>query len=166
MTNFTRKVEVAANCAIVLVAILLGVVIIRDRFIAPKQVSTISPGAKIPITDVDWSAHGETLVLALQKGCHFCLESAPFYRRLAGEVAQHGKVRLLAVLPGELTESKAYLESLGVPVTEMRRLPLSAIPVRGTPTLILVDHKGVVQRVWAGQLPPEKEAEVLAAVLT
>jgi hypothetical protein len=166
MTNITKKVEVVANCSIVLVAILLAVVLVKGYFIAPKQVNTISPGAKIPIANVDWSAQGETLVLALQKGCHFCAESAPFYRRLAGEAAQHGKVRLLAVLPGELTESKAYLESLGVPVTEMRRVPLSAIPVRGTPTLILVDHNGVVKRVWIGQLPPEQQAEVLAAVLT
>jgi hypothetical protein len=166
MTNLTKKVEVVANCSIVLVAILLTVVLVRGYFITPKQVTTISPGAKISIANVDWSGQGETLVLALQKGCHFCAESAPFYRQLVGQAALRGKVRMLAVLPGELTESKAYLESLGIPVTEVRRVPLNTIPVRGTPTLILVDHQGVVKHVWVGQLPPERQSEVLAALLT
>lgn len=39
-----------------------------------------------------------------------------------------------------------------------------ALPVRGTPTLLLVDSEGAVEAAWTGLLSPEREAEVLAAV--
>jgi hypothetical protein len=36
--------------------------------------------------------------------------------------------------------------------------------VSGTPTVLFVDQQAKVTDVWRGKLPPEKEAEVLAAV--
>jgi hypothetical protein len=164
MKNSGKKIETAANCAIVVVSLLLAVVLFKNHFLPQHRTQSpaISPGDKVSLSQVDWEAHGQTLVLALQKGCHFCTESAPFYKRLVREAAKHGRTHLVAVLPNSADESQSYLAQLGVSIPEIRQAWLSG--VTGTPTLILVDHKGVVLRVWREELPPEKEQEVLEAI--
>ena len=165
MKGLERKIQVASNCAIVLVAILLGVVLVKNHLVPHKAPALISPGMKISLAGVDWAANGKTLVLALQKDCKFCSASAPFYQRLIHDAREHGKVHLLAVLPSNDVESRDYLGRIGVSISEIRQAELSAIYVQGTPTLILVDRHGIVQRVWIGQLPSQREREVTNAVL-
>jgi hypothetical protein len=113
------------------------------------------------VSGVDWSQSGTTLVLALQKGCHFCTESAGFYQRLAQQASGQKGLRLVAVFPQSLEEAKTYLDSLKVPIGDIKQSSLAGIGVNGTPTLILVDQQGVVQESWVGRLPPERESEVL-----
>ena len=93
--------------------------------------------------------------------CRFCTESAEFYKKLAQERAKHDDVRIIAVLPQDVSAGQAYLNKLGVSVDEVRQSPLDAVGVKGTPTLILFDDKGVVTASWVGKLPPDKENEVL-----
>ena len=93
--------------------------------------------------------------------CRFCTESAEFYKKLAQERAKHDDVRIIAVLPQDVSAGQAYLNKLGVSVDEVRQSPLDSVGVKGTPTLILFDDKGVVTASWVGKLPPDKENEVL-----
>lgn len=145
-------------------AILLGVVLIKTQLLPHQSPLSISPGMRISLGGVNWSANEKTLVLALQEDCHFCSESAPFYRRLVQESVAHGSVHLLAVLPNQDSESRNYLSRLGVAIPDIRQAQLSSIHVQGTPTLILVGNTGAVERVWIGQLPSDQEQEVIKAV--
>lgn len=158
--SLTRKLEVTANVAIVVVAAVLCAVLVKTYLFAPtpqpQQQSLV--GARVPVPEVDWRGNGRTLLLVLQKGCRFCAESAPFYQRLARE---SGQVRLVAVLPQQVEESREYLRELDVPVAEVRQAPFKDLGIRGTPTLLLVNGEGVVTGSWFGKLPPDKEAEVL-----
>lgn len=54
------------------------------------------------------------------------------------------EVRLVAVLPQEVAESRRYLLNLKVPIDEVRQSGLHALGVQATPTLILVNSKGEV----------------------
>ena len=119
--------------------------------------------ASLGIPDVDWRRSKQTLVLVLREGCHFCSDSAEFYRQLAMESRQT-KTKLVTVLPGSIEDSRKYLNDLKVPINEIRQSPLSKVNVRGTPTLLLVNEKGVVTKSWVGQLPRDRESEVLDAI--
>ena len=160
--TLTRKIELAANVAIIVVAVVLCAVLVKTYLLAPKpeaqpqQQSLV--GARVSVPEVDWGGNGRTLLLVLQKGCRFCAESAPFYQRLAREA---GQVRLVAVLPQQAEESREYLRELNVPVGEVRQAPFKDLGIRGTPTLLLVNGEGVVTGSWFGKLSPEKEEEVL-----
>jgi hypothetical protein len=44
---------------------------------------------------------------------------------------------------------------------DFAQAPLDHVEVSGTPTLILVDRLGVVQRSWVGKQPAQGEAEVI-----
>ncbi len=165
MNKLNQKIELVANVLIIIVAVLLiGVVVKKYVYspAAPAQAARVEPnvGAKVDLPDVDWSKQPKTLILALQKGCHFCSESAPFYKRL-NESLRDKNVQMVAVLPGAREESAAYLGEMGMTNIEVRQLPLNALRVSGTPTLILTNDKGEVVQFWVGKLPPEKEAEVL-----
>jgi len=119
--------------------------------------------SSLTIPDFDWRRSKQTLVLVLREGCHFCSDSAEFYRRLASETLQT-KTKLVTVLPGSIEDSRKYLNDLRVPIRDIRQSPLSKVNIRGTPTLLLVDRKGVITKSWVGQLSPDGETEVLDAL--
>ena len=162
-----KKLELLANVAIVVVALLLGVVLVRRYLLPGPQAepaaaeSRPQPGTKLSLADVDWSKSRRTLVMVLSKTCQFCTESAPFYRRVAQERAANKNLRLIAVLPQEVGQGREYLSSLGLPVDDIRQAPSPTLGVRGTPALILTDDAGSVLDSWVGKLPADKESEVL-----
>ena len=165
--NLSRRLEVAANVAIIVVAVLVCVVLVRTYLLGgsakPQQQQSPAPavGSKVSVSGVDWGKNGRTLVLVLQKSCHFCTESAPFYQRLVRDTAGREGLRLVAVLPQQVEEGKKYLDDLGVSIDEVRQASPNDLGVRGTPTILLVDGSSTVTDAWVGKLPPEKEDEVL-----
>src|SRR6516165_4111173 len=94
------KIETAANIIVILVAVVVGSVFLKDRFFStPSEPNEVKAGDKLTNLDGwDWSAHDQTLVLGLRKGCHFCEDSAPFYQRLAAQPQQGGST-IVAVFP-------------------------------------------------------------------
>ena len=166
MKNIARTVEVIANVAIICVAISLGVVLI-SRTIRSSRVTVSESGntarakdQKIQLPGVDWSRNQQTLVLAISSTCHFCTESAEFYRLISARA----RIHTVAVLPQGAEEARNYLTDLGVKVDEVLQVPLSSIDVSGTPTLMLISHDGTVIKTWIGKLPPVEEKEVLRSV--
>lgn len=165
MSNLYKRVELLTNIAIITVAVLLCVVLVKRYLLAPEapaEVGSLAAGEKIPLADVDWQKGRQTLLIVLSQECHYCAESVPFYQRLAKEARSRGDIQLVAVMPQSPDEGQKYLDELGVPIKEVKQAPLSAIKVRGTPALILVDGKGLVVDAWVGKLPSEQEAEVLS----
>ncbi len=167
MNKMFKGTELAANVAIIFVGILLGVVLVKNNLLqSPPAIAAppaaIAQGTKLSLPGVDWKANGRTLVLALSTACHFCTESAPFYQRIVREKPALQNIRLVAVFPQPVEESRKYLSDLGVAVDEVRQARLDSIGVAGTPTLIFADANGAVVASWRGKLPGDKETELLA----
>ena len=170
MKNLSNKLEVAANVAIILIACLIGAILIQRYFFTFSSTANLNRpqptvGAKVNLPDVgaaNVSApdQSKTLILALQKGCHFCSESASFYKRLLQDT--HGtNVKLIAAMPGNVEENVTYLKSLGLTEIEVKSSSLDDLDVSGTPTLILINNKGEIIGSWVGKLSQDKEAEVI-----
>jgi peroxiredoxin len=157
-----KKIETAANIAILLVACLVVVFFIRNyRAEKAGQPHAITVGTQFALKDIHWEAGRKNIVLALSTTCHYCSESAGFYRQLVKECQARG-VRTIAVLPQTVSEGQSYLSGNGFKVDEVRQSFLPDLEITVTPTLLLVDGQGKIERVWYGKLPPEKEKEVLA----
>jgi hypothetical protein len=103
------------------------------------------------------------LVLALSTTCHFCSESAEFYKKLVPEAIGHG-IPIVAVLPQPTAEGRSYLDGLGVNVRNVLQTPLAAVDAAGTPTLLVVDRSGKISNAWVGKLAPQQEGQVLASL--
>jgi thioredoxin-related protein len=168
LKNIVKKIEIAANISIILVSIVLAVALVKHFFFkAPtgndRPVRTyIQKGQKVALENMDWAKNGQTMLLVLQNGCHFCTESAPFYKTLVQDAAKRSDIHLVAVLPQPTDEGKKYLSELGVSIDDVRQAPLSVLAIEGTPTLILVNSAGLASEIWIGKLKPDKEAEVLS----
>jgi thioredoxin-related protein len=167
MSKIYQKVELIANILIISVALGVGGTLVQRYFFsssvsAPVQQARLQPvvGSKTEVPDVNWSQQPKTLVLVLQTGCHFCNDSAPFYKRII-QAVENKNVKLVAVFPTDVKESITHLNELGLTNMEVRQSPLSSLQVSGTPTLILTNDKGEITNYWVGRLPPDKEAEVL-----
>ena len=168
MNNLHKRTELLANIAILIVAILLSVVLVKRFFLDSNKpdnqarANQLAPGDRVPVEGIDWAKSGRTLLLVLQKGCRYCTESAPFYQRLIKETADRNDVKMIALFPQSVTEGKQYLDQIGVNLSDIRQVPPAQVKVSGTPTLILVDQSGVAVDVWRGKLPPDAEAQVLS----
>lgn len=175
-SKFGKALEMAANFSIIVVAILATTVLVKNYLLRsteriPREVKQTvernSPpkgptqGTVISLPGVSWQESKQTVVLALSDKCKFCSESAPFYQRLAQDLAQRSDVRLIALFPRDVDAGKQYLAQLGVSVAQVIQAPLDTLQVRGTPTLVIVDNNGAVMQSWVGKLNSERESEVL-----
>ena len=168
-TNRPNRLENLASLATILVSLLLSVVLIKVFLLPQPNPAASSPqqpragmSMKKSLPGVDWAKNQRTLVLAISTQCHFCTESAPFFQRIEKERAKD--LKMVAVLPQTVDEGRKYLEGEGVHVDDVKQATLNAIGVNGTPTLLLVDGKGMVAKVWEGKLQPDQEGGVLAVL--
>jgi hypothetical protein len=164
MNVWAKRIEIATNIAI-LCAFLLVAAVAAKKLWEPSPPETGGPsiGANVTLQGVDWSRSNQNLVLALSTGCHFCSESADFYRRLVPSAVRDG-TRVLAVLPQPISDGRSYLETLGITASEVVQSPLNAVDVSGTPTLLLVDGHGRIRKAWVGKLAPDQEQQVIASL--
>lgn len=169
MSNVSKKIEMAANIAIIVVALILGGILVKQYYFDDNRdvrgvnaELRIPAGTRIPLPDIDWADNKQTLLLFLSTDCRFCSESAPFYQRLVQATIGQRDIRLVAVLPQEVNRSREYLKELGLSIEEVKQASFKSIGVRATPTLTLVDSAGVVISAWIGRLAAGQESEVLS----
>ena len=176
-----KKLEVLANIAVVITSVVLCSVLIRKYVFSPtKQEASveavqsklpassvsrrqsIQAGTKISLPGIDWSKSTRTVVLALSTTCHFCSESAPFYQKLQQQ--KPNSVRLVAVFPQSVENSRNYLNKLGVSLSDVVQSSLASLGVSRTPTLLLIDSEGSVTDSWVGRLSDSDAAKVIAQI--
>jgi hypothetical protein len=158
-----RLIEIAANVAILVVAIIIVRNLVWSGWPPQQQLEAPQVGTNVSLPGIKWD-EGTTLVIALQKGCRYCEESSAFYRRLYNQ-RSGSKPRKLALLPGEKTETARYVSEQGVLVDDIVNTSLSDINVSLTPTLLLIDRSGKVRDVWVGKIEARREGEVAQRIL-
>jgi hypothetical protein len=130
----------------------------------PEASEAVPRGTALPVEVTRFINGLPSLLLVLSTTCQFCEASMPFYRELAAlNDVQAGRLRIVVISIQPPEQMRAHLDA--------RRLTPSAIvpaldtPLRleGTPTIILVDRKGVVDSSWKGQLHKTGERAVVQA---
>jgi hypothetical protein len=119
-------------------------------------------GSTIAISDEQFSAHEETLILALQDGCHYCSDSASFYQRLEHMAQDKSGLHLMIIMPRP--DAHDYINKLGLTIGDIKIMPFDGLNIGGTPTLILVDKNSVIRKAWIGKLPGHMEDDVLSTL--
>ena len=157
------KLEAIANVTVIVMALAVGYVVL-GRYVAayrtPRPVAVGDRLAEIPC--LDWSRHAHTLVLALNTGCHFCEQSAPFYQRLADAQEPGGNdLGIVAVFPNDAEMVRQFVTNDNLRMRSLAAVSLEKLHVNATPTLILVDNQGRVERSWIGFLSPAEELDLI-----
>jgi hypothetical protein len=167
------RLDTASNIATILLAC-VGVTMLVMRFTQPA--APARPGMPEPyktgeqlkgISTIDFTKASTTVVLYVRSTCHFCTESMPFYQKLKDAIdSRKTKVQMAVVSFEPLPVTRGYLQQHAIQLGEEEIFQLKEGETRlsGTPTILLVDQKGVVKSSMMGKLPPEKESQLLATL--
>jgi hypothetical protein len=159
-----RAASIALNALLIVTCGLTCADIVRS-FISRRAASHLinrgpAQGVQFALPGEDWAKERtETLVFGISTHCHFCTESAPFYKRLLTSVG--GGIGLVVIAPEPVEQTRLYLGQLGLDINDVRQIPIMQVGIQGTPTLVFVDRRGRVERAWTGSLSPDREQEVI-----
>ena len=156
-----NRLEAIANLALIVAALAIGIVLLT-RYVKSAAIPT-SPAAgdQLPNIDgVEWKAHRRTLVLALNTGCHACVESIPYYQRLMQPLLLGRDIGIVAVFPNQPDLVRQFVDEKKLPVASIGGVRLDRLGIDITPTIILVDSAGRVEKTWAGILRPREQADL------
>jgi thioredoxin-related protein len=161
-----KKTELLVNVGVIVLGAVVLFFLVKTYRATQSNSQTVqgpSVGDQLPaIAGIDWKSNDRTLILALRKGCHYCEESMPFYRRLAQMSQQKElKVNLVAVFPDNNADVADIVKTQGLSVETVPGVPLKSLKVPGTPTIILADSSGRVIQDWVGQLTDQQEKQLL-----
>jgi thiol-disulfide isomerase/thioredoxin len=163
---------IIVNAATIFILVGIGALCVKEAYPPASSVpetsrareSQIGVGKQLPqFAKYDWHSHKETLLLALRDGCHYCIDSAPFYRKLAELEGSDaiGNAHILAVFPDSHEVVSKLLESEQLKVESIPSVDFQVLGISGTPTAALVDQAGKVLAVWVGELNTNRQQTLL-----
>lgn len=163
-SSISKVIELTANTVTICVVV-VGLAVLAIAQLWPSHEGReLAVGEKLKVGALEWSTHKYNIVLALQTGCHFCSESAPFYRTLLKGISNNQDVQVIAVLPDSADESHRYLKEEGIEPHVVVQSDLKSLGIRGTPTVVVADSNGKIAGVWEGKLSPQKEEQVFRQI--
>lgn len=160
--------DVTTNIVVVVFAVVAIGVLLKNYFAPDVRTSVaLKTGTAFPeIPGVDYKQTPRTLILALNVDCRYCTRSVPFYNSLAEARQQNtGQVNIVAAFINKDDGLvKSYVDEKRLSVEAIAGVDLDKLGVHTTPTLIMVDSAGKVLDSWRGELQPDGEREVFAAL--
>jgi hypothetical protein len=163
MHKLREHLDLTATIVMILTSVVLVWHVVSDRAsVRSPPAAGYSQGDVFGAVDgLRFSETPATAILFVQSTCKFCSASMPFYRRLSA-LPRRAKFIVMGVETRD--QLQAYLSAQQLRVDDVVSVNAQNIKFRGTPTLLLVDNKGVVRDVWAGQLDNAREEAVLKKI--
>src|ERR1700735_3768774 len=129
-----KRLELLVNISVIVLgaAVLFFLVkTYRATRIAAESAQEPHIGDQLPaIPDVNWKGNDRTLVLALRKGCHYCEDSMPFYRKLAQLSEQKAlKANLVAVFPDAGRDVDQLVKDQHLSLRTVSGVPLGTLKI-------------------------------------
>lgn len=132
----------------------------RPRLKRPAYV----PGERLAgLGQVDFSKTEKTVVIFVTSYCPYCIDSMDFYRALTIENGRsRGMFQLIIVGPEPMDTLTTFVRRQRLEVDGVVSVARGQLKVWGTPTLIVTDRKGAVERVWVGEQGQAGQAAIVA----
>jgi hypothetical protein len=117
-------------------------------------------GSSFGLSGIDWDKQRKgTLVFGISTRCHFCTQSAPQFKQILASIKPG--IAVMALAPEPVEQVRQYLDNLGLVISDVRQASPAAVGIQYTPTLIFINRKGLVERVWRGALSSQREQEIV-----
>jgi len=166
--RLVKELSLAASVALTAALVVSALVVAWPRVthalgIKPKPpAAAYSAGDRVDVP-ADWyRSSPRTLVLFARASCGACEKAQPFLKDLATRVS--GKSAFVVAGGVETKEEDAaFARSLGAAESSIKTTP-SGARVRATPTLVLVDDRGIILEAWEGVGPEQKQAAIVKAI--
>jgi hypothetical protein len=166
----SARLDMATNVAVIAVCALIGAELVSRQGARIFQKSQAAARAVLHVGDtiapfpgLDLSRTERTLLIIVRTDCGYCTQSLPFYRRLLS-VSRSPDAQLAIVSAETQARLRTYLAGNDIRADLTLSVDARSLTVDVTPTLILVDRKGLVRRIWRGRLDEAGESEVVREV--
>jgi thioredoxin-related protein len=164
------KIALLSDVAVIVVAVLVAFVVVRNYSLTRSEPA---PQLRVgdALSEVDSLAPSaiqkKRLLLILKKGCSYCEESTPLYRDLA-QLERSGQtdVKMVALFEEPVDIARSLLKAEGINIEVIGGVSLGRLRIAVTPTLVLVDDRSRVIRVWEGLLSRKAEERLKAAIMS
>jgi hypothetical protein len=171
-TTFTRVLDLTVSLATVAAAAAILWVVLVGRGAssgwlgqgrAGRPPVGYVRGEKIDaLSGIDFRAARRTLLVVFTSHCQFCIQSVPYYRRLASMRDKQGaKVRVIAVGFEQDQGARSFPGEQAWQPDQLVIVPPSKLKVRGAPAILLVDANGTVVESWLGETSAETYEDIL-----
>lgn len=169
-----KKLDIAVGIAILVVAGLLCVTL-AQRFLRKSNdgmpsvavlEAPLQPGKMLNApTGYRWQDHPQTLVVALRYGCPHCERNMAFYQKLDKVLPADAEwVAPLTVFPDDASVAQDDLNQHHLHGPYLARVDFRKLHIFGTPTILLVDSQGTIEKSWIGELTEAQQDDVLHAI--
>jgi hypothetical protein len=163
-----KKFDLIINVVTLVAALAVCVVVVRQFHTesTPRRTPPIlyKPGDSVSaVFSVDFSKAPKTVIIVTQSNCPVCKASAGFYRSiLAQRDRLNANVRIVIAAPESDSEIDSYLRSENVRADAVVQIPRGrAAGIKVTPTIVVANDQGVVERTWVGWLKSSGEDGLL-----
>lgn len=162
------KLETATHVFLIALCCLAGGLLIEQRFFSSPDTATLPAedpvGRQVNLPGANWQAAPFSVLLQISSTCRFCAESMPFYKRLTdARQAPAAKAAVIVATADAVAVMRKFLTDRQVTVNKVLHSRLEQFG-SGTPTVYIVDSKGVVRRVFTGELDSAGQQELLSIV--
>jgi hypothetical protein len=125
---------------------------------AKRRIDGVAIAHALPVLDE------RNLVIAVSPDCHFCRQSAPFFRSVVSVGKGRAKLRVYFLFPVNTNDEVArlFLANLKTPGGAIVKADFEKLGIAGTPTVTLIDQGAHVVGHWVGLLDTKQQGEVLA----
>lgn len=162
---------IAANLLILITIVWIGIFFhsngistrqnLPDNY--PRRADPDFTGITLPSTVIDWSKGEKNLLFFLSSRCGFCIQSAPFYKRLTNEAKKSGSgLRTFALFNVEDEGADEYIRKFELNFDEIKTVDFKEFKISATPTILEVGSDGNVRKVWIGKLDSASEGQVIS----
>ena len=162
------KLEKASHISVIAVCCLAAGLLIENRFFPPGE--SAAPrlprlvGREVSLPGANWQSAPVSVLLEISSTCPYCNASMPFYRQLmAARQSASAKVPVIVASADAVGVMQKHLADQQVSVDKVLHSPPEAFDT-GTPTVFVVDNKGIVRRAFVGQLDSTREQQLLGIV--
>jgi hypothetical protein len=172
---FRRALDVSVSVATIAAATAIIWAVLADRgkdarwwpwqAREPRAPTGYVRGDKIGgLPGLDFRLSSRTILVVFSSRCHFCKESMPYLQRLVSVRDQRrARVRIVAVGFEPDQDARQFPEQQGWHPDQIVLVPPSAIKIRGTPTVLLVNANATVTHSWLGRTSGETYEEIVKA---
>jgi len=127
------------------------------------QVVRKDVGDSLTVPGASWKHSRMNLVIALRSDCPYCAASLPLYRKISDLARSSNKdVSVVAVSSESPATVKNFLSKAQVRLDGVYQSDLAPLGIPGTPTIVVVDHEGIIQQLFVGELPEARQKVLLA----
>ena len=167
MADVRRSIETLAHVVFIVSCVGMTAIVVQ-KHVSPSEAMRAQEGVPFrpgqtvqSIPEASFDSADQSIVLFVKSTCQPCSDSMPFFKRISQARRIAPRMQIIAAssdLP-EITD--AYLQANEIRVDRIVQINPEEYLLQATPSIVIVDGRGVAVTSWSGALSRSQESSLL-----